>query len=180
MNTSKIILIFLFVFDLFFLVLSVNHYYLIFLGSVSHLFVMVINLIFLVLWAILRKLKGSLIFLCFFVGIAVILFQVFLYTLTPKTYDSITSPLGIEKLYIAHSNFSLGETSYSYNFYQRKGYIFMKELVDQNKHLVTRDNPPGDTADMDIKMLGLDAPHWKNEKEVSFNSRQGTITIYLE
>ena len=180
MNTSKIILIFLFVFDLFFLVLTVNHYYLISLGSVSHLFVMVINLILLLLWAIFKKLKGSLIFLCFSVSFAVILFQTFLYTLTPKKYDAITSPLGIEKLYIAHSNFSLGETSYSYSFYQRKRYIFMKELVDQNKHFVTRDNPPGDDADMDIKMLGLDAPHWKNEKEVSFNSRQGTITIYLE
>ncbi|MBT2258359.1 hypothetical protein [Priestia megaterium] len=178
MNISKIILIALIVFDLFFLILAANHYKFVALGSVSFLFIITVNLVLLLIWAIARKLNRGLVLILSFVGLGFLLIQSFLYILTPTTFDSVSSPLGNEKVYIEHRNFSLGETSYSYNFFQIKGSIFMKELVDQNQLLVTRNNPPGGAND--IKMLGLDVPHWKNKKEVSFNSRQGTITIHLD
>ncbi|MBU8757322.1 hypothetical protein KM927_28035 [Priestia megaterium] len=178
MNVSKIVLIALIAFDLFFLLLAANHYSLVALGSACFLFIITVNLVLLLAWAIGKKLNRGLVLIFSFVGFGFLFVQSFLFILTPTTFDSVSSPSGSEKVYIEHRNFSLGETSYSYNFYQRKGKFFMKELVDQNQLLVTRDNLPGGAND--IKMLGLDVPHWINEKEVRFNSRQGTITIHLD
>lgn len=178
MNISKIIVIILIAFDLFFLILAANHYSFVVLGSASFLFVITVNLILLLILAIEKKINRGLILIFSFLGLGFLVVQSVLFVLTPTTFDSISSPSGSEKIYIEHHNFSLGETSYSYNFYQRKGNIFMKELVNQSQLLVTRDNPPGGTND--IKTLGIDMPHWRNEKEVSFNSKQGPITIYLD
>ncbi|MFS8602723.1 hypothetical protein LRO89_08980 [Priestia megaterium] len=122
MNVSKIVLTYnINCFRFVFLILTVNHYSFVALGSASFLFIITVNLVLLLVWAIGKKLNRGLVLIFSFVDLGFLFVQSFLFVLTPTTFESVSSPSGSEKIYIEHHNFSLGETSYSYNFYQRKG-----------------------------------------------------------
>lgn len=89
-------------------------------------------------------------------------------------YTEVVSPKGTETLIIKYRQATLGESHYSYEFYQKSYSILMKkhiyddmEFIIFGRHLNAR------------QALGIDDANWLNEKAVIFETADGRKKINL-
>lgn len=89
-------------------------------------------------------------------------------------YTEVVSPQGTETLIIKYRIASLGESHYSYEFYQKSPSILMKKLpFDDMAFTLFNGNQSAKEA------LGVDHPNWLSEKVVSFGTAVGEKMIIL-
>ncbi|MGO4789165.1 hypothetical protein AB4124_17260 [Paenibacillus sp. 2KB_20] len=86
------------------------------------------------------------------------------------------SPKGTETLIIKHRVATLGESHYSYEFYQKSFPFLMKKLPEEDVGITVYDHDSHPNAE---RTLGFDRPVWLNEKEVVFESKDGRKKITL-
>lgn len=92
-------------------------------------------------------------------------------------HDSIRSPLGQERLTIAHRSATLGETTYFYEFYKSSFMgLIVKKLDGMDLEIMVRDSQEKG----DLEVLNVKNPTWVNETTVIFHTLNGDRTVILQ
>lgn len=160
LDGTMIFLIFVLVFDLFVIILSINNYSFSFVQSTNNKLPILLTLVAFYAFAFAHRIKR--------VWILTVTIMAFLFlgvfSVTNKSYDAINSPTGNAKVLIGHRNATLGETHHFYEFYL---YTSVPGLIKKvNEHSVrTR----GVTTD-DLKVLGVDSVEWIDDEKLIFRS----------
>ena len=106
--------------------------------------------------------------------IIVFLILYFSHAINDEHYTTIHSPIGNEAVVIKYSATSLGETMYSYDFYQSMlGGLLLKEMNSYN----FMDHGTYDSAE---DVLGMNDPTWKDRKHLIFHTASGEHTLRLK
>lgn len=162
LDGTMIFLIFVLVFDLVVIILSINNYSFSFVQSTNNKLPILLTLVafYAFAFAFAHRIKR--------VWILTVTIMTFLFlgvfSVTNKSYDAINSPTGNVKVLIGHRNATLGETHHFYEFYL---YTSVPGLIKKvNEHSVrTR----GVTTD-DLKVLGVDSVEWIDDEKLIFRS----------
>ncbi|MBX9966166.1 hypothetical protein ACFW1J_00140 [Priestia aryabhattai] len=157
--------------DLFFYLLALRSLY-VFSSRVSIYFlIFVLHFIYLYIVLItVSKTKESKVFWgvigpFFIVPIAIVGWFIFFYN-NKVDYYYLSSPNSTQKLIIAYSNWSLGETNHYYDFYRQTGFPLVKKRLNHEAlHVMTRN-----TDMSDLNVLGAHDAQWVNEQTVTFTS----------
>ncbi|MRN54916.1 hypothetical protein [Paenibacillus monticola] len=93
-------------------------------------------------------------------------------------YSYIKSPEQTETLIVKYRVTTLGERSYSFDFYQKTFFgLFMKNLEGQDYFILIQSSvdytPPRE-------VLGTEYANWINEKEILFNTVTGEKKVFLK
>ncbi|MGG3311097.1 hypothetical protein ABER23_27220 [Paenibacillus lautus] len=155
------------------LLVSLKQYYLIFDTSGWNSFI-VFNIVVLTLMLLISKKK------IIWLPIVILFFLLIGYRIAflfmEWEYDYVDSPKGTETLIIKHRVATLGESHYSYEFYQKSFPFLMKKLPEEDVGITVYDHDSHPNAE---RTLGFDRPVWLNEKEVIFESKDGRKKITL-
>ncbi|MDM8102513.1 MULTISPECIES: hypothetical protein [Oceanobacillus] len=186
MTKTKWALLVLGIMDLVLIMMHDTDYYFLFLKPTGYVIPMVINLIVLAAIGFRAKLSirsnlpkiwtiaGLVIF------IPIILFHGFMVLLMEYSYTKIDSPYDQQSLVIEHRSFTLGETTYSYNFYKTKFGFIGKQLDDQSISIVARRRDyPSESFNAE-NALGLGNVEWLTADSVRFHTWKGTEDVYLD
>ncbi|MEF3356132.1 hypothetical protein PV403_23775 [Paenibacillus sp. GYB006] len=107
--------------------------------------------------------------------IIVFLILYFSHAIDDAHYKTIHSPIGNEAVVIKYSATSLGETMYSYDFYQSMlGGLLLKELNNRYSYMDFR------RYDSAEDVLGMNDPTWKDRKHLIFHTASGEHTLRLK
>lgn len=172
--------------DLILIVIHYTDYILLFLKPTGYVIPMVINLVVLTVIGFRAKLPipSNLpkvwTIAGLFIFIPILLVHGFMVGLRGYSYTKIDSPYDQPPLAIVYRDFTLGETTYYYDFYKTKFGFFGKQLEDQSFSMVVQgtDHPPGG-ADAE-SALGLGDEEWLTANSVRFYTWRGTEDIYLD
>lgn len=177
-NASRILLILL-ILDITLYLLSINHYYFVFLNSTGYIFPILLNIILLCIIGWLGKHEWVFV-------IAIMLFIFFLFYLyffslwrTESKYTFLDSPKKTETLIIRHWVATLGESNFIYMFYKTVGPLglLLKKVNAQDLHFVVRFDEKNLTQE---HVLDIYHPRWVSETQVIFRSIEGNKKIILE
>lgn len=93
------------------------------------------------------------------------------------SYTKIDSPWNKQSVVIEYRHFSLGETTYQYNFYKTRFGVVGKLLDDQSINLVIQaTGHPGLDAE---GILGMRSAEWITENTIRFPAWQGMKEVHL-
>lgn len=107
--------------------------------------------------------------------IIVFLILYFSHAINDEHYTTIHSPIGNEAVVVLYSATSLGETMYSYDFYQSMlGGLLLKELNNRYSYMDFRQY---DSAE---DVLGMNDPPWKDKKHLIFHTASGEHALRLK
>lgn len=165
------LLLFVFISDTTLMLLSFNDYHFLFDISGWNTPIL-INIIFVLL--ILFITRKKIIWLPAFILLFLLIANHFGFVIMDWHYTEVVSPKGTETLIIKYRIASLGESHYSYEFYQKSSSILMKKhIYDDMGFTLFIGNQSAKEA------LGIDHPNWLSEKVVSFGSAIGEKMIIL-
>lgn len=106
--------------------------------------------------------------------IIVFLILYFSHAIVDEHYTTIRSPIGNEAVVIKYSVTTLGESIYSYDFYQSLlGGLLLKDLGSY----YYMDHGSYDSAE---DVLGMNDPTWKDRKHLVFRTASGEHTLRLK
>lgn len=89
-------------------------------------------------------------------------------------YKAIRSPIGNEAIVVKYAVTTLGESIYSYEFYQTMlGGLLLKELSSYNY----MDHGTYDSAE---DVLGMNDPMWRDRKHLVFRTASGELILWLK
>jgi hypothetical protein len=177
-NASKILLILL-ILDITLYLLSINHYYFVFLNSTGYIFPTLLNIVLLCIIGWLGKHEWVFI-------IAIVLFIFFLFYLyfftfwrTESKYTFLDSPKKTETLVIRHWVATLGESNFIYKFYKTVDPLglLVKKVNGQDLHFMVRFGEKDLTQE---QVLDIYHPNWVSETQVIFRSIEGNKKIIFE
>jgi hypothetical protein len=93
------------------------------------------------------------------------------------SYTEIDSPWNKQSIVIEYRHFSLGETTYQYNFYKTRFGLVGKFLDDQSiKMVIQGTEHPGLDAE---GILGMESAEWITENTIRFPAWQGMKEVHL-
>lgn len=177
-ETSKKILLFLLLLTLLvdatLLLLDINQYQLVFDVS-GWRFSIIFNIVMLALMLLISRKR------IIWLPLIILILTLFVYRIgflfMEWEYDVVDSPKGTETLLIKYRVATLGESHFSYEFYQMSSPFLMKKLTDQDVGFIVYDRVSYSDAK---EVLGFDRPDWLNEKVVIFESQNGPKKIRLK
>jgi hypothetical protein len=107
----------------------------------------------------------------------VLLVHSFMVLLWDYGYTEIDSPWNKQSVVVEYRHFSLGETTYQYNFYKTKLGLVGKLLDDQSIKMVIQDNehPRLDA----VGIMGMESAEWITENTIRFPAWQGMKEVHL-
>ena len=113
-----------------------------------------------------------------FLSIPIMLVHGFVVWLADYSYKKIDSPHNLQSLVIEYRHFSLGETTYMYNFYKTKFGFIGKHLDEQSVKIIVQgtEHPVGVGAE---DILGINNPIWITKDIVRFQTWKGMRDVYL-
>lgn len=101
----------------------------------------------------------------------------FMVLLWDYSYTKIDSPWNKQSVVIEYRHFSLGETTYQYNFYKTRFGLVGKLLDDQSiKMVIQGTEHPGLDAE---GILGMESAEWITENTIRFPAWQGMKEVHL-
>ncbi|MFD1067087.1 hypothetical protein [Oceanobacillus locisalsi] len=186
MTKTKWILIVLGVMDLPLIVIHYTDYTLLVLKSTGYVIPMIINLIVLTVIGFRAKLPipSNLpkvwTIAGLFLFIPILLFHGFMVLLMGYSHTKIDSPYDQQSLVIEYRHFTLGETTYSYNFYKTTFGLLGKQLEDQSVSFIVRDRGLQSGGPDAEEALGLGNEEWLTANSVRFHTWDGLEDIYLD
>ena len=164
--------------DLLFVIMHLNDYFFLFLKPTGYIIPLAVNFLVLAVIAYrsprLRKgwtIAGMVVIL------PLLLVHSFLLMLWDYNYTKIDSPWNKQSVTIEYRQFSLGETTYQYNFYKTRFGLVGKLLDDQSVKMVIQGTEyPGLDAE---GILGVDRAEWITENTIRFPAWQGMKEVHL-
>ncbi|MEC1718690.1 hypothetical protein [Schinkia azotoformans] len=179
MTKVKWLLILIGLMDLGLIIMHLTGYFFLFLKPTGYVIPLVINIIVLdaicFLYSSNKKIR-------FFIGlilcVPIMLIHAFTVWLADYSYTKIDSPHNQQPLVIEHRHFTLGETTYFYNFYKTKFGFIGKFLDEQSVEIMVQgtEHPVGFGAE---DILGINNPLWLTKDIVRFQSWKGIKDVYL-
>lgn len=177
MTKTKWTLILIGAMDLLLILMHFTDYYVLILKPTGYLIPFAINIIALAIIGFrLHRISTRWIITGLALSIPILLVHGFMIYLENHNYTKINS--SHNALVIEYRHFTLGETTYSYDFYRTNFGIIGKHLDDQSIRIMI----PGTehAAGMDAKnTLGLGGEDWVTEDIVRFPTLQGMKEVYL-
>ncbi|WP_179134602.1 hypothetical protein [Oceanobacillus timonensis] len=186
MTKTKWLLIILGIMDLILITVHYTDYSFLFLKPTGYVIPMIINLIVLTVIGFRLKLpvRSNLpkvwTIAGLFLFIPILLFHGFMVLLMEYSYTKIDSPYDQQSVVIEYRHFTLGETTYSYNFYKTKFGLLGKQLEDQSISMIVRDRELQSGGPDAEGALGLGNEEWLTANIVRFFTWNGTEDIYLD
>lgn len=179
MTKTKWTLILLGAMNLMLIIMYLTDYFILFLKPIGYVIPLAINIIVLAvigfrssryhnLWTIVGLI----------LSIPILLIHGFLVWLADYSYTKIDSPHNQQSLVIEYRHFTLGETTYFYNFYKTRFGFIGKLLDDQSIRMMVQviDHPVGLGAE---DALGLAGEKWITKNIVRFSTWQGMKEVHL-
>lgn len=163
--------------DIALFLLHLNNYYLRPLFKPPEFFLLLYNVVFFVIILILLKRIYTLIISGFFLAIF-LLFALIYYSLSEYKYEYFQSPKETQTLIVKYSMVSMGEYSYTYEFYKKSLFgLLMKKMKGQEYQDQILNFEDYQTAE---QVLGMDDPEWLSEKEIIFHTLAGDKKIKIK
>ncbi len=179
MTKTKWALVLLGVMDLILMIMHLTDYFILFLKPTGYMIPFGVNIIVLSVIGF-RSSKSYKVWtiIGLMLGIPILLLQGFIVLLTDNSYAKIDSPYGQRSLVIEYRHFSLGETTYFYNFYKTTFGFIGKRLNDQSIRIIISgtEHPVGLGAE---GVLGVGNEQWIADNIVRFSTWQGMKEVYL-
>ena len=163
------------VLDVGYVVLSKQGYHIALLLRTGPIYPILFNLAVLTACVLAAKRRWPLIVIGFF--LVPVLFYMWINPGRDHRYTHLESPRKTQGIIVEHWRATLGESRYSYRFYQivhGTGGLLVKHLEDQNMAFIVRGVYDAD------QILGTDRPRWEHEKKVTFSSIEGDKRLLLE
>ncbi|SDD24925.1 hypothetical protein SAMN05421663_10875 [Terribacillus halophilus] len=179
MTKTKKFLIIIGSIDLLLIIMHLIGYYFLFLKPTGYLIPIALNIVTLAIIGFRHpRINGLLVVAGVLLGTAIMLVHAFFILIGESSYKKITSPNNQQALVVEYQHFTLGETTYSYNFYKTKFGIIGRELRDQSIRILVRHaGKPGRSQAEDI--LGMNNSEWVGEDIVRFSTNDGIKELYL-
>ncbi|WP_175631843.1 hypothetical protein [Virgibacillus siamensis] len=180
MTRTKWVLILLGSMDLLLILMHFTDYFILLLKPTGYLIPLAINIIAFAFIGFRSSRVSSLWIIAGLVpGILFLLMYGFIILLEGHNYAKIGSSYNQKSIVIEYSHFTLGETTYYYDFYETNFGIIGKHLNDQSIKIMV----PGTkhVAGMNAKnTLGLNEATWVTKNVVRFPTSQGMKDVYLK
>lgn len=180
MTKTKWALVLLVTMDILLVIMHATDYFFLFFKPTGYVIPFAINIIVLAVIGFRAPkiyIFWPISFLC--LTIPILLIYSFMIWFMDYNYTIIDSPHDQQSLFIEYRDFTLGETTYFYNFYKTKDGIVGKKLEDEAIELVIQgtDRPSGE---LDAKgALGVGEEQWITEDIVRFSTWKGLKEVQL-
>jgi hypothetical protein len=177
MSFTKRALILLGSVDALLIIMYLMDYYILFLKPTGYVFPMLLNIILLAVIGFRSRFHKGWTIAFLTVSIPVLLIHSIMVWLMENQYTTIESPAN-KSVTIEYRSFTLGETTYFYEFYKTSFGLIGKRLDDQTIKLMIqgKDHPTGLDAE---DALGLDTAEWITDDTVRFSTWQGMKELSL-
>ncbi|QQK75193.1 hypothetical protein HUG15_05935 [Salicibibacter cibarius] len=177
MTKAKYTLILLGIFNLVLFIVHLTDFSFLFLKPTGYIIPIVINMIVLAVLGFCSSLRNVWVFTGLFLSMPILLVHSFMVFMSDNSYTTIHSPHGQQSLFIEYRDFTLGETTYFYNFHETRFGFIGRYLDDQSMRIMDRNFPPG----IDGKeVLGLHDAEWITDETVRLPTWEGMEEIELE
>ena len=172
MTKTKWILALLAAMDITLLIMHYTGYYFIFLLPTGYILPFCLNILIIVIMGFRstrRRFFWGIIILM--LSIPILLLYALMNSLLENNYTTIDSPYNRQSLVIEHRNFTLGETTYYYEFYKTKFGLIGKHLEGQSIKVMVRSSDMGDEGDESA--IGWKNAQWITKDMVRFPTLEG-------
>ncbi|MFP7478868.1 hypothetical protein [Terribacillus saccharophilus] len=180
MTKTKWSLIFIGSIDLLLIIMHVFSYYFLFLKPTGYIIPIAANIIVLAIIGFRQSIINNLLVVAgVLLGTAIMLIYAFFIWIGETSYKKIDSPHNQQALVVEYRKFTLGETTYYYDFYKTKYGLIGKELSDQSIQIMVQgtENPGSLNAE---EILGIDNSEWVTKRIVRFITFEGPKEIHLD
>ncbi|EZH64812.1 hypothetical protein DH09_20060 [Bacillaceae bacterium JMAK1] len=177
MTKTKWSLVLLGIMNVVLIVIHLTEFHFLVLKTTGYMIPIVINMIVLgVLGFCSSSVRTGWVLIALLLSLPLLIVQSFLVLITENSYSSIKSPHGQRSLVVEYRDFTLGETTFFYNFYETRFGILGRSLEDQSIRIMSRDFPTGMDAE---DVLGLHTAEWITAETVRLNTWEGMMEIEL-
>jgi hypothetical protein len=164
--------------DLLLVIMHLADYFFLFLKPTGYIIPLTVN--FFVLAAVAYRstqFRKSLAIVGMAVIFPALLVHSFMVMIGDYSYTKIDSPWNKQSIIIEYRHFSLGETTYEYNFYKTRNGLIGKYLDHQSITMIVQGTEhPGLDAE---GILGVDRAEWFTENTIRFPAWQGLKEVHL-
>lgn len=166
--------------DLLLIIMHLFSYYFLFLKPTGYIIPIVANIIVLAIIGFRHpRINNLLVVAGVLLGTAIMLIYAFFIWIGETSYKKIDSPHKQQALVVEYRKFTLGETTYYYDFYKTKYGLIGKELSDQSIQIMVQGTEnPGRLNTEEI--LGMDNSEWIAKRIVRFITFEGPKEIHLD
>ncbi|MFP7495271.1 hypothetical protein SFC66_15950 [Terribacillus saccharophilus] len=165
--------------DLLLIIMHVLGYYVLFLKPTGYLIPIAANIIILTIIGFRHpRINNLLVVAGILLGTAVMLVHAFFILIEESSYKKITSPNNQQALVVEYQHFTLGETTYTYNFYKTRFGILGRELRDQSIRIPVRHAGKSGQSQAE-SVLGMNNSEWTDGNTVRFSTIEGIKEIHL-
>jgi len=179
MSKTKWILIILAVMNVFLISIHQTDYVILFLQPTGYVIPIVINIITLAIIGAHSSRVHPIWVVVFLIASLPVLFGYgFILWFMDDHYAKVESPHHQQSLHIKYRHFTLGETTYSYQFYKTSFGLIGKQLEDQSIQLVIQGSDHPGAIDAE-GTLGLNEAEWMTKNVVRFPTWKGMKEVYL-
>lgn len=145
MTKTKWPLALLAVMDIVLLIMHFSGYYFIFLLPTGYILPLILNILILSIMGFRSaRIRSFWVIIGLMLSIPILLLHALMVSLLENNYTTIDSPDNRQSLVIEHRNFTLGETTYYYEFYKTKFGLIGKHLDGQPIRVMVRSSDMGD------------------------------------
>lgn len=180
MTKTKKFLVIIGSIDLLLIIMHLFGYYFLFLKPTGYLIPIAVNIVALAIIGFRHpRFSNLLVVAGVLLGFVIMLIYAFFIWIEETSYERIDSPHNQQALVVEYRKFTLGETTYYYDFYKTKYGLIGKELSDQSIQIMIqgRENPEGSNPE---EILGMDNSEWVTKRIVRFISFEGPKEIHLD
>lgn len=178
MTKTKWPLALLAVMDIVLLIMHFSGYYFIFLLPTGYILPLILNILILSIMGFRSaRIRSFWVIIGLMLSIPILLLHALMVSLLENNYTTIDSPDNRQSLVIEHRNFTLGETTYYYEFYKTKFGLIGKHLDGQPIRVMVRSSDMGDGGDESA--IGWENAQWITKDVVRFPTLEGEKDVYL-
>ena len=179
MSKTKWILLILVVMDIALIIIHQTDYVILFLLPTGYVIPIVINMIvFAIIGARSSRVHPIWVVVFLIVSLPILFAYGFILWFMDDHYAKVESAHHQQSLHIKYRHFTLGETTYSYQFYQSRFGLIGKKLEDQSIQLVIQGTEHPGAIDGE-GALGLDHAEWITNNIVRFPTWKGMKEVHL-
>ncbi|MBM7632334.1 hypothetical protein [Geomicrobium sediminis] len=178
MTKTKGLLVVLGIMNVLLVIIHFSEFHVLFIKPTGYIIPIVINIVVLSVLGICSKsLHNGWVFISLVLSFVVLLVHGFIVWITESSYARIDSPHDQQSLVVEYRDFTLGETTYFYSFYETKFGILGRSLEDQSMTIMSRNFPSGIDAE---EVLGLHTAEWITSETVRLHTWDGIVEIELK
>lgn len=166
--------------DLMIIILHVTGNFILFLKPTGYIVPLILNIIVLsIIGFRTPHIQNDWMIVGLVVFIPILLLHSIMILLSDHHYTKIDSPHNQQSLVIEYRDFTLGETTYSYDFYKTRFGLIGKKLDDQSITIVIGGTEYPEKIDAE-DVLGVDRGEWPTKDFVRFSTLKGVKEVHLK